>query len=157
MRTHKRAVAKATEEKLMRFLRGQNLTATVHAGLQVDVVRTTQFAGVLVLDEGRRLQASAERRIPRFDGSLFSSVLPFSLLKIGVQSKVGRRVRPFKTRLDLGNFAGLIHAASGFDQSPQYFFDSAVFQASSAGTIQLSASAASCQSIQAGGAFITAM
>ncbi|SOR28840.1 protein of unknown function [Methylorubrum extorquens] len=34
----------------------QNLTAAVHAGLQVDVVRTAQFARVLVLDIGRGLE-----------------------------------------------------------------------------------------------------
>src|SRR6476620_3993606 len=34
----------------------ENLTATVHAGLQVNVVRTAQLAGILVLDVGRGLQ-----------------------------------------------------------------------------------------------------
>src|SRR5665647_3200076 len=47
----------------------QNLTAFVHAGLQVDVVRTAQFTGILVLDIGRALErvgrtahAAARRR-----------------------------------------------------------------------------------------------
>src|SRR6202012_3886306 len=34
----------------------QNLPALVHAGLQIEVMRTTQLAGVLVLDIGRLLQ-----------------------------------------------------------------------------------------------------
>ena len=33
------------------FLRGQNLTALVHAGLQIDMVRALQFAGFLVFDK----------------------------------------------------------------------------------------------------------
>src|SRR5882724_6395764 len=39
------------------FLLGlEDLAALVHAGLQVEVVRTAQFAGILVLGIGRRLQ-----------------------------------------------------------------------------------------------------
>src|SRR4249919_3098887 len=34
----------------------QDLTALIHSGLQVDVVRTAQFAGILVLDIGRPLE-----------------------------------------------------------------------------------------------------
>src|SRR3982750_1129019 len=34
----------------------EDLTAAVHAGLEVDVMRAAQFAGVLVLDVGRGLQ-----------------------------------------------------------------------------------------------------
>src|SRR5690606_36302424 len=41
-----------SDPKDLVFLLGQDLTAFVHAGLQVDVVRTTQFAGVLVFDIG---------------------------------------------------------------------------------------------------------
>src|SRR4029450_7246056 len=37
-------------------LRLQYLTATIHAGLQIDMVRAAQFAGILVLDIGRGLQ-----------------------------------------------------------------------------------------------------
>src|SRR5439155_19163894 len=41
-----------------RFLLGlQNLPALVHAGLQVEVVRTAEFAGILVLGIGRLLQS----------------------------------------------------------------------------------------------------
>src|SRR5215831_21162482 len=50
-------------------LRLEHLPATIHAGLEVDVVRTTQLARVLVLDIGRRLErvggaphAAARRR-----------------------------------------------------------------------------------------------
>ena len=32
----------------------EHLAALVHAGLEVDVVRAAQFAGILVLDIGRR-------------------------------------------------------------------------------------------------------
>ncbi len=32
------------------FLRRQNLAATVHTGLQIDMMRAAQFAGVLVFD-----------------------------------------------------------------------------------------------------------
>lgn len=35
------------------FFRRQDLLAAIHAGLQVDMVRTAQLAGVLVLDIGR--------------------------------------------------------------------------------------------------------
>ena len=38
------------------FLRRQHLAAAIHAGLQVDVMRTAHFAGVLVLDIGRGLE-----------------------------------------------------------------------------------------------------
>ena len=34
----------------------QDLAATIHAGLEIDVMRTAQFAGVLVLDVGRLLE-----------------------------------------------------------------------------------------------------
>ena len=34
----------------------EHLPAAIHAGFQVDVVRTAQFAGILVLDIGRGLQ-----------------------------------------------------------------------------------------------------
>ena len=37
-------------------LRSEDLLAAVHAGLQVEVVRTAQFAGILVLDISRLLQ-----------------------------------------------------------------------------------------------------
>src|SRR4051812_12185870 len=37
------------------FLGFQDLAALVHAGFQVEVMRTTQFAGILVLDIGRLL------------------------------------------------------------------------------------------------------
>src|ERR1035438_2647856 len=47
----------------------EHLAALVHAGLQVDVVRTAQFAGILVLDVSRLLErvgrpahAAARRR-----------------------------------------------------------------------------------------------
>lgn len=36
-------------QKTLVFSLGQDLTTAVHAGLQVDVVRTTQLTGVLVL------------------------------------------------------------------------------------------------------------
>ena len=39
-----------------RALRLEHLTAAIHAALQVDVVRAAQFAGILVLDIGRRLE-----------------------------------------------------------------------------------------------------
>src|SRR5690606_34517532 len=42
--------------KASAFLRLQHLTAAIHAGLQVDVVRAAKLAGVLVLDIGRGLQ-----------------------------------------------------------------------------------------------------
>src|SRR5215213_10297275 len=38
------------------FLLFQHLPALVHAGLQIEVVRTAQFAGILVLGIGRLLQ-----------------------------------------------------------------------------------------------------
>src|SRR5262249_58205767 len=39
------------------FLLGlEDLTAAIHAGLQIDVVRAAQFAGSLVLDIGRRCE-----------------------------------------------------------------------------------------------------
>src|SRR5690606_23641655 len=41
-----------SDPKDLVFLLDQDLTAFVHAGLQVDVVRTTQFASVLVFDIG---------------------------------------------------------------------------------------------------------
>src|SRR4051812_4596694 len=57
----------------------ENLPALVHAGLQVDVVRTAQLARVLVLDVGRTLQrvgrtahAAARRRGFSFRDSHFS-------------------------------------------------------------------------------------
>jgi hypothetical protein len=37
-------------------LLGKNLAAAIHAGLQIDMVGTTQFARILVLDVGRGLQ-----------------------------------------------------------------------------------------------------
>jgi hypothetical protein len=37
----------------------QHLAALVHAGLQIDVVRTAQLAGILVLDIGRALERVA--------------------------------------------------------------------------------------------------
>src|SRR4051794_36434251 len=37
-------------------LRLQHRPALVHAGLEIDVVRTAQFAGILVFDVGRALQ-----------------------------------------------------------------------------------------------------
>src|SRR5579863_9684490 len=37
------------------LLRLQNLAAAIHAALQVDMVRATQFAGILIFDIGRRL------------------------------------------------------------------------------------------------------
>src|SRR5271156_5116417 len=37
-------------------LLADHLPATIHAGFQVDVMRTAQFAGILVLDIGRSLQ-----------------------------------------------------------------------------------------------------
>src|SRR4249920_1469967 len=56
------------------FLLGlQNLPALVHAGLQIKVVRTAQFAGILVLGIGRLLQRvrRAAHATPR--GRCFSS------------------------------------------------------------------------------------
>src|SRR5690606_10409313 len=49
--------ADAENADLRVFLRRQNLATAVHAGLQVDVVRTAQFARVLVFDVGRTLQS----------------------------------------------------------------------------------------------------
>src|SRR3977135_1525931 len=56
------------------FLLGlQNLPALVHAGFQIEVVRTAQFAGILVLGIGRLLQGirRAAHATPR--GRWFSS------------------------------------------------------------------------------------
>ena len=56
----------------------QNLTAIIHAGLQIDVVRTAQFAGILVLDiarggesVGRATEAALHRRRFSFRNSHF--------------------------------------------------------------------------------------
>src|SRR3954463_2599497 len=51
----------------------QNLTALVHAGLEVEVVRAAQFAGILVLGIGRLLQGirRAAHATPR--GRCFST------------------------------------------------------------------------------------
>ena len=38
------------------FLRFQDLAALIHAGLEVDMMRTAQFAGLLVLDPGHCLK-----------------------------------------------------------------------------------------------------
>src|SRR5215831_12700030 len=38
------------------FLRLEDLAAAVHAGLEIDVMRPAQLAGILVLDIGRLLQ-----------------------------------------------------------------------------------------------------
>src|SRR4051812_42179955 len=55
------------------FLLFQPLPALVHAGLEVEVVRTAQFAGILVLGIGRLLQCvrRAAHATPR--GRCFSS------------------------------------------------------------------------------------
>src|ERR1044071_7386266 len=55
------------------FLLFQHLPALVHAGLEVEVVRTAQFAGILVLGIGRLLQRvrRAAHATPR--GRCFSS------------------------------------------------------------------------------------
>src|SRR4051812_4582081 len=51
----------------------QNLTALVHAGLEVEVMRAAQFAGILVLGIGRLLQGirRAAHATPR--GRCFST------------------------------------------------------------------------------------
>src|SRR6476661_5758199 len=55
------------------FLLFQHLPALIHAGLEVEVVRTAQFAGILVLRIGRLLQRvrRAAHATPR--GRCFSS------------------------------------------------------------------------------------
>src|SRR5437899_10981780 len=58
----------------LRFLLGlQNLAALVHAGLQIEVVGTAQFTGILILDIGWLLQSicRAAHATPR--GRCFSS------------------------------------------------------------------------------------
>src|ERR1700753_2159189 len=55
------------------FLGLENLTALVHAGLQVEVVRTAQFAGILVLGIGRFLKGIGRTAHPPSRRRCFST------------------------------------------------------------------------------------
>src|SRR5271165_6072861 len=54
--SHKTSGPTASSGFAHRRLRLQNLAAAIHAAFEVDVVRTSQFARILVLDIGRRFE-----------------------------------------------------------------------------------------------------
>src|SRR5712671_2437790 len=88
------AIGGAASASWSGFLLGlQNLTALVHAGLQVEVMGTAQFAGILVLDIGWLLQCicRAAHATPR--RRCFSS----GNGHVGVLKGCGRRHRPWRT------------------------------------------------------------
>ncbi len=106
---------------LMRFPSASEPDDHVHAGLQVDVVRTTQFAEFLSSTKVGVFRASAERRIPRLDGLTF---LFGTAILVTPNRRAKRSLRAFdRERLSLDlEICALIHAGTGFDQSPQGFF-----------------------------------
>ena len=68
----------------------QNLAAAIHAGLQVDMVRTTQFAKVLVLDIGRRGERVGGASEPALHSRGFSfSERPFISSPKGAEAQKG--------------------------------------------------------------------
>src|SRR5436305_9376935 len=87
------------------FLLGlQNLAALVHAGLEVEMMRTAQFAGILVLGIGRLLQRvrRAAHATPR--GRCFSSGnghfgSPLGMLSVGIVPK--RTAEAFLARAEM--------------------------------------------------------
>src|SRR3954466_9888558 len=90
------------------FLGLQDLAALVHAGLEVEVVRTAQFARILVLSVGRLLQGvrRAAHATPR--GRCFSSGNghngPLGMLSEGIvrsrkAQRVARTAMPIRPRL----------------------------------------------------------
>ncbi len=108
--------------RLCAFLRRQNLTTAIHAGLQVDVVRTTQFAGVLVFDVGRSLQGVSRAAHTALGRARFS--LRYSHSRY---SMYGRHISTASkaAETDMHQFrklGGLIHGLTGFDQSLTAFF-----------------------------------
>ena len=70
------AVPYKTQKRLETFLDLHNLTATIHAGLQVDVMRAVQFTGCLVLDIGiilERIMGAAHIALGACDFGLWNS------------------------------------------------------------------------------------
>ena len=74
--TRQPAVPYETQERLETFLDLHDLTATIHAGLQVDVMRTVQFTRCLVLDIGiilERIMGAAHIALGACDFGLWNS------------------------------------------------------------------------------------
>ncbi len=93
------------EKRLCAFLRRQNLTTTVHAGLQVDVVRTAKFAGILVFNVGRSLQRigrTAHAALGRGSFSFRNSHLTYSNVSGKALSQAGLNGR--MDIADVGNW-----------------------------------------------------
>ena len=70
------AVPYKTQKRLETFLDLHDLTATIHAGLQVDVMRTVQFTGRLVLDIGiilERIMGASHIALGACDFGLWNS------------------------------------------------------------------------------------
>jgi hypothetical protein len=70
------AVPYKTQKRLETFLDLHDLTATIHAGLQVDVMRAVQFTGCLVLDIGiilERIMGAAHIALGACDFGLWNS------------------------------------------------------------------------------------
>ena len=70
------AVSYKTQKRLETFLDLHNLTATIHTGLQVDVMRTMQFTRCFVLDIGiilERIMGAAHIALGACDFGLWNS------------------------------------------------------------------------------------
>src|SRR4051794_20234318 len=110
-------------KKLCAFLRRQNLTAAIHTGLQIDMVRTAQFAGVLVFNVGsslERVSRAAHTALGRACFSLRYSHFNYSTSQANTSNgQNGGRNDVSRFR----KFCALIHASAGLDQSPALFFE----------------------------------
>ena len=74
--TRQPAVPYKTQKRLETFLDLHDLTATIHAGLQVDVMRTMQFTRCFVLDIGislERIMGAAHIALGACDFRLWNS------------------------------------------------------------------------------------
>jgi hypothetical protein len=97
-------------------LRRQNLAAAVHAGLEIDMVRTTQLAGILVFHIGRgreRIGGAAEAALHR-RGFSFRNGHRISLGKKAVCEPQGSSEVRKRTRLIQGK------AGAGYPKTPLF-------------------------------------
>jgi hypothetical protein len=95
----------SAEKSLCAFLRRQNLATTIHAGLQVDVVRTAQFAGILVFNVGRGLQRisrTAHAALGRRGFSFRNSHFMYSNVPDKIPSQAD-----LKSRMDIADVGNL--------------------------------------------------
>ncbi|VTZ62402.1 hypothetical protein EMEDMD4_380063 [Sinorhizobium medicae] len=95
-------ISSASDMRLCAFLRRQNLAAAIHAGLQVDVMRAAQFAGILVFDVGRSLEGVSGTAHATLGRARFSFRYSHFILHLSGKTLFSSRKWPGQTDVDLG-------------------------------------------------------